>query len=217
MGAFSKIADIISSNINAILDKAEDPIKISRLMVQEIEDTIIDTKSSLALTLADQKKSQRQIEECRLQCDDYQAKAEMALSKGKEDLAKKILEQIMHLEEKMAHYIQREQELDSKILVEKNNIASLDTKLQELKFKLDKMTQELKDQGEPKVSNSDASPLAADKLDKLESQLEKLGAKTGAGKHGSSELDREIAEMEKESFIEKRLAELRKKVEPSQK
>ena len=215
MSAFSKITDIINSNINAILEDAEDPVKLSRMMVQEIEDTLIETKSNLALTFADQKKTQRQIEECRHQGEDYQAKAEMALSKGKEDLAKKILEQIMHIEQKMDYLILREKDLDSKVDLEKINVSNLEAKLLELKFKLDKMVQALNDKVNVVNSDSDFSPVATKQIDKLESQLEKLGAKTGLGTLGSTELDREIAEMEKESFVDKRLAELRKKIEPS--
>lgn len=91
MGIFSRTRDIIAANFNDLLDKADDPAKMIRMIIMEMEETLVEVRASAARTIADQKEMARHVAKLdRLQAD-WADKAQLALSKGREDLARAAL------------------------------------------------------------------------------------------------------------------------------
>ena len=91
MGIFTRFRDIVSSNLNAMLDKAEDPEKLIKLMIREMEDTLVEIKASCAGVMANNKKVQRQLDEVHSREDYWKERAELAVNKGRDDLAREAL------------------------------------------------------------------------------------------------------------------------------
>ena len=91
MGIFTRMRDIISSNINAMLEKAEDPEKLVKLMIQEMEDTLVEVKASCAGVMAAKKKIQRELDECGGRAEKWADRAQLAVDRGHDDLAREAL------------------------------------------------------------------------------------------------------------------------------
>ena len=91
MGIFSRTRDIVAANFTDLLDKAEDPAKMIRMIIMEMEETLVEVRASAARTIADQKEMRRQIGKLERIQDSWTEKAELALSKDREDLAKAAL------------------------------------------------------------------------------------------------------------------------------
>src|SRR5437868_2546483 len=88
MGIFSRLTDIVNSNINSILDRSQDPEKIIRLIIQEMEDTLVEVRSGAVRAIAERKETERKVEGLRRERDEWERRAEFAVTKGREDLAK---------------------------------------------------------------------------------------------------------------------------------
>jgi len=133
MGIFSRFTDIVNSNINVILDKAEDPEKIVRLMIQEMEDTLVEVRSAAARSIADKKESGRTLAAFEKDAREWQAKAELAIDKGREDLAKAALVEKAHVERSADVLREQQAAIDSGLEQLDDDIARLEEKLADAK------------------------------------------------------------------------------------
>ena len=133
MGVFSRISDIVNSNINAILDRAQEPEKIIRLIIQEMEDTLVEVRSSTVKTIAEQKELGRKIARLTADQADWQGKAELALTKGREDLAKAALQVKSRLAQEVAALQKRYAEVEAGLAKQSEDVVTLQQKLADAK------------------------------------------------------------------------------------
>ena len=135
MGIFTRFSDIVNSNINAILDKAEDPEKIVRLMIQEMEDTLVEVRSAAARSIADKKDLNRKLTTLEREQDEWDSKAELALRKGREDLAKAALVEKSRATAAAEAVKADYQAVDEGLAKLKEDISRLEAKLQDAKVR----------------------------------------------------------------------------------
>ena len=133
MGVFSRFSDIINANINTVLEKAEDPEKIIRLMVQEMEDTLVEIRSAAAKCIADRKETGRHIQYLEREKEEWARRAELAIRRDREDLARAALSEKQAIEDKAASLNEELNILDSQLEKFNSDITQLQSKLTDAK------------------------------------------------------------------------------------
>ena len=133
MGIFSRLADIVNSNINAILDRAEDPEKLIRLIIQEMEDTLVEVRASAVRTIAERKDVERRLVSLEREHEEWQRRAELAVTKGREDLAKGALLAKARVAEALAALQSQRQQIEDALAKQNEDIAKLQAKLADAK------------------------------------------------------------------------------------
>ena len=216
MGIFSRFSDIINSNINNLLDKAEDPAKMVRLIIQEMEDTLVEVRSSSAKTLADKKELSRQVTRFENEAQQWQDKAELALSKGREDLAraaliekKKCTENSQALVEELSHVEEHITKLQSEISQLQDKLADAKTRQKAIIMREKTVTSRLKVK-----QNIDSNKVndALSRFDRYESKIDGIEAQVESYDLGSKSLADEIADLESDEKVDDELASLKAKM-----
>ena len=133
MGVFSRISDIVNSNINAILDRAQDPEKIIRLIIQEMEDTLVEVRSSTVKTIAEKRELERRIVGLGAEIEEWQGKAELALTKDREDLAKGALQIKARLKADLALLEKQLGQIEDGLAKQSDDVVKLQQKLADAK------------------------------------------------------------------------------------
>lgn len=210
MGIFTRFRDIISSNINAMLDRAEDPEKLINLMIREMEDTLVEIKASCAGLMANTKKVQRQLDDAESRVQRWGDKAALAVSKGRDDLAREAL-----LEKR--RYTDRAHTLEGELtehaaLVEQyqEDIRQLEDKLRGARERQRILVQrhvhaEKKRRAQEEIRRMDASE-AILKFEDFENRIERMEAEADLVNFGRMpHLEGEFKELLVDEDIEKEL------------
>jgi phage shock protein A len=131
MGIFSRTRDIVAANVTDLLDKAEDPAKMIRMIIMEMEETLVEVRASAARTIADQKEMRRSIAKLEQAQTSWAEKAELALSKGREDLAKAALVEKSKMAQTAEQLGMEIGVLDDAMVAHEMDIQKLEAKLRE--------------------------------------------------------------------------------------
>ncbi len=135
MGIFSRTRDIVAANMAELLDKAEDPAKMIRMIILEMEETLVEVRASAARTIADQKEMRRHVSKLEQLQANWTEKAELALSKDREDLAKAALVERQKAADMVEQLTAEVGVLDDALRASEEDIAKLQVKLREARTK----------------------------------------------------------------------------------
>lgn len=216
MSIFTRLSDIVNSNISALLDKAENPEKMIRMVIQEMEETLVEVRSGTAKVIADKKTLKRRVDTLRKQAQDWEQKAELAVSKGREDLAKAAL-------------VERSA-INASIDITEKDLAKLDETLDKLSSEIELLQAKLNDARarqktillrtkatENRVNinvklKSEAIDSALDKFEYFERKIDQMEGQLETGHVESRGLRSEFDELERQEQIDAELAALKTKM-----
>jgi len=218
MGIFSRFSDIVNANINAVLEKAEDPEKIIRLMIQEMEDTLVEIRSAAAKCIADRKEIGRHIEYLEREKDEWARRAELAVRRDREDLARAALSEKQAIEDKVESLHHELESLDSQLEKFNSDITQLQSKLTDAKARQRSIVIR------HKTATSQLSArkhIHSDRIDEMlfrfenaERRIERVESESEALDMGRSQsLADQIEGLEEDDRVEAELAELKSKID----
>ncbi|MBD0785420.1 phage shock protein PspA [Vibrio sp. Y2-5] len=222
MGIFSRFADIVNSNISALLDKAEDPEKMIRLIIQEMEDTLVEVRTNSAKAIADKKELARKVASIDDQIEDWQNKATLALNKQRDDLARAALIEKQKLQSVLKSLHTEQTLVEETIDKLTGEITKLESKITETRAK----QQALAIRSQSAVNRRNVQrhlhtsrteeamskfEQYSRKVDELEAEAD-LYAQSAQGKS----LDQEFAELQAQDEIEQELAKLKQQMKQNQ-
>lgn len=213
MSIFSRLSDIINSNISALLDKAENPEKMIRMVIQEMEDTLVEVRSSTARVMAEKKTLTRRLDQLRAQAEDWEYKAELALGKDREDLARAALVEKATIQSRVelteADLFKLEETLDKldgeiSQLQDKLNDARARQKTIVMRTRATSTRRDVRKQ----LSNQ-AIDNAMDKFEHYERKIDQMEGQIDSDNVEQRGLQAEFDELAREENIDKELRELK--------
>ncbi len=214
MGIFTRFRDIVSANINAMLDRAEDPEKLIKLMIREMEDTLVELKSACAGTIASRKKVSRQLEEIQDKKAFWDQKAALAVSKGRDDLARQALLEKRRFAQRAEAVEQELNELQSIVGQYQDDIQELENKLRSAREKQRMLVQrhiraQRKKKAHEEIRRMDSAQVMQ-KFDEMESHIERMEAEADLVNYGrKSGLEEVFEELSADDDIERQLQVLK--------
>ena len=214
MGIFTRFRDIITSNISSMLDKAEDPEKLIKLMIREMEDTLIEIKASCANTIATHKKTLRILDEIKDREDFWETKAHLAVKKRRDDLAREALKEKRRYSQKTESIEVETSELETIVDQYKSDIQTLEGKLKTAREKQRILVQrhrraQGKKRAQEEIRRADSAEIVQ-KFDELENHIERMEAEADLINFGKpSSLEDEFENLVADDEIEEQLNKLK--------
>jgi phage shock protein A len=215
MGIFSRIADIFKANINDTLDRAEDPEKMIKLMVVEMQEALTKSTSALAQAMGNEKRLERQYQQLQSSSEDMQSKAMTALKAGNESLAKTALVKKSQVDTQLTQYKQMYESASATTAQMRAQVDKLKAKLDEARMKestLIARSQQAKAQTQIAKSLGGFDDNAFAKFDKFEQKVLKSEAEAQAFTElssSTSSLDDQFAELQHNNQVDDELAKLK--------
>ena len=220
MSIFSRMTDIINSNLNAMLDKAEDPEKMVRLIIQEMEEALVEVRSTSARAIADRKELGRRKQWQEAEAEEWERKAEIAVRKGRDDLAKGALIEGNKAREANEIIAEELQALEDTLSKLNEDVGALQAKIKDAKARQNAIIVRGKAAqtrlgvrrtlSEHNIDDAIARfELYERKMDDLEGQIESydMGQKT---------LSDEITDLESDESVDEQLNDLKARVQQAQ-
>jgi phage shock protein A len=214
MGIFSRTRDIIAANVTDLLDKAEDPSKMIRMIILEMEETLVEVRASAARTIADQKEMRRHITKLQGLQESWTEKAELALSKNREDLAKAALIERKKAADMVEQLSSEIRVLDDSLRSSEEDIAKLQNKLREARTRQNAIMTRLESANNRsrlrEMYAGSKTNEAFSRFDVLERRADLAEGRAEAlGMGQVKTLEEEIAELQSAEKIDAELADLK--------
>ena len=219
MGIFSRTRDIVAANITDMLDRAEDPAKMIRLIILEMEETLVEVRSSAARTLAEQKEMRRHIAKLGRFQADWAEKAQLALSKDREDLARAALLERQKAADLIAQLEQEIATLDEAVRAYEDDIDKLQTRLREARVRQRSIVARL-ESAENRVrmrtllsgERVDAAMARFEQLERRVDYAEGRAESLGLGDAAQPTLAEEIAALESNDKVDRELEAMKREL-----
>lgn len=217
MGIFSRMADIINSNLNALLDRAEDPEKVIRLVIQEMEDTLVEVRTGAARLIAERKRLERRCTSIREEIDDWEQKAELAITHDREDLAVAALEEKRLAQHELETVMHEHQVVRDELSGLEEDIGRLQGKLDEAKSRQKTLAlQAHTSQGRIRLRsgmNGGRIDRALERFEHYQQQVEQLQSKVDSYEIGrNADLRNQLKDLQTRSDVADELEALKLKV-----
>ena len=219
MSIFSRFTDIINANINSILDKAEDPEKMVRLIIQEMEETLVEVRTQSAKLIADKKELGRRTEKMVKEASEWERKAETALSKDREDLARAALKEKTAAQEEVSAVESDLELIEINLQKLSGDIAQLQTKLVDAKTRqkaliLRGKTAKSRMGVKRQLHDVDVNE-AMNRFERYERKIDVLEGEVESYDLGQKNLADEIADLESDEKVDEGLARLKQRMDKS--
>jgi phage shock protein A len=223
MGSFSRLRYVIAANINSLLEKAEDPEKLLKALIRDMEDASDDARLASADLLAEQTHLQRLQERYGRELEEWAARAQKSVENNRDDLARTALKAKAELEQALHSAADESKSLDARITQLEFDMAQLKTKLAEAKTKLKEISTRHAPAGKARAgySEQEVSPAerkirrAMGRFDRLQSQVERLEARVRSYEVGGEAINAWVAEeTPSDPAIEEELQKLKNRIAP---